>query len=455
MLTERKVPSGWLVVSGLALLLMVTTWLGGRSVDRQGEDARTPVVLAGIGGGDASNIAVTPLAGREIVVGQGGDAATISDALSMADDGDRIRVLPGLYTDTPIVVDKSVELIGDDFPVLDGEYREGIVLITAPGVTVHGFVLRNSGVSHVRDHAALRIENTSDCKIQNNRFEDNFFGIYLAKAHGCSVVGNSLRASGTREASSGNGIHLWDVREAVIDGNDIEGHRDGIYLEFAEGAIIRGNTASNNLRYGLHFMFSDDSAYENNVFSNNGAGVAVMYSRRVTMVGNRFEQNWGTAAYGLLLKDFQDARIENNQFSYNTTAILADGADRLVFTGNRFERNGWAIKVQASSQDNLFTENDFVDNTFDVVTNSRRSYNTFDRNYWSRYTGYDLDGDGVGDVPFRPVRLFSFIVETRPIAVILLRSFFVDILDLAERVLPVLTPEMLVDDNPLLTEVTR
>jgi hypothetical protein len=111
------------------------------------------------------------------------------------------------------------------------------------------------------------------------------------------------------------------------------------------------------------------------------------------------------------------------------------------------------VRVLGSSQDNHFTANDFVENTFDVTTNSRRSDNTFERNYWSAYRGYDLSGDGFGDVPHRPVRLFSYIVEGKPAALILLRSFFVDVLEVAERVLPVLTPEALVDPEPRMREV--
>jgi len=386
--------------------------------------------------------------GREIVVGVNAEVATITQALEMASDGDRIRVLPGIYTDAPITIDRSIELIGEGLPVLDGEGREGIITVTAPNVVVRGFELRNTGVSHVRDHAAIKIDQVGGCLIEGNRLADTFFGIYLARATDCVVRGNELRASGKSETSSGNGIHLWDVKDAVVEGNRIEGHRDGIYLEFAKGATIRGNVSTRNLRYGLHFMFSDDSVYENNTFKENAAGVAVMYSRHVAMTGNRFEDNWGTSAYGLLLKEVADSEISHNLFRQNTTAILSDGTDRLVFRGNRVERNGWAVKIQASSQDNLFTENDFVENTFDVVTNSRRSFNTFDGNFWSRYGGYDLAGDGVGDIPYRPVRLFSFIVETQPTAIILLRSFFVDLLDVAERVLPVLTPEALVDENP-------
>jgi nitrous oxidase accessory protein len=394
-----------------------------------------------------------PSARAEIRVGPGGDAATLAEGLAMAGEGDRVVLLPGVYRESPVVVDRPVELVGEGFPVVDGEGTGTVMLVTAPGVTIRGLVLRGAGRSHVRDHAAVLVENAPGCIVEGNRLEDNFFGVYLARSSGCVVRGNLIRSDATRESDSGNGIHLWDVRDALIEGNRISGHRDGIYLEFARGATIRENESADNVRYGLHFMFSDESLYEGNTFRRNGAGVAVMYSRNVAMVGNRFEDNWGPASYGLLLKEVQDSRIEENLFRRNTVAIYSEGSDRLAFRRNRVERNGWAVKIQASSQENLFTANDFIENTFDVITNSRRSFNTFDGNYWSRYDGYDLTGDGVGDVPYRPVRLFSFVVDRRPVALILLRSFFVDLLEVAERVLPVLTPETLVDENPRMREV--
>jgi nitrous oxidase accessory protein len=424
-----------------------------------GDTAPVPVVGAslsdyGPAGGPATEAPRFAASGRELVVGPAGDFATLTAALEAAADGDRIRVIGGTHTDVPLTIETRVELVGEGRPVLDGQGREGILTITAPGAVVRGFELRDTGSSHVRDYAAIRVDRASGVHVEDNRILNSFFAIYLARANEAVVTGNEIRGQARTEASSGNGIHLWDVHDAVVERNTITGHRDGVYLEFAKGARIRHNASRDNLRYGLHFMFSDDSVYERNTFAANGAGVAVMYSRHVIMTGNRFEDNWGTAAYGLLLKDVQDSQIERNLFRQNTTAIYSEGTDRLTFRHNRVERNGWAVKVQANSQDNTFTENSFVDNTFDVVTNSRRNYNTFDRNYWSRYAGYDLTGDGLGDIPYRPVRLFSFIVENEPIAIILLRSFFVDLLDMAERVLPVLTPETLVDANPLMNEVS-
>jgi nitrous oxidase accessory protein len=390
---------------------------------------------------------------REIVVGSGQALTTIGQALDTARDGDRIRVLPGVYREQNLQISASITLEGEGWPEIDAGGRHTILAVTADSVTIRGFHLRGVGMSQVRDNSAILVEGGRHCVIENNRLTGTHFGIYLARAEGCRIRNNRITGTAEREAVAGNGIHLWNVASVTVEGNVITGHRDGIYLEFAKGAVIRDNESQDNLRYGLHFMFSDDSRYERNTFARNGAGVAVMYSTNVQMTGNLFEDNWGTSAYGLLIKDVRDSTIEENTFRGNTTAIFSEGADRLVFRRNRVIRNGWAVKILASSQDNLFTENDFIENSFDVITNSRRNFNTFRGNHWSRYDGYDLTGDGVGDVPYRPVRLFSFVVEQSPAAIVLLRSLFVELLELAERVLPILTPETLVDDEPRMREV--
>jgi nitrous oxidase accessory protein len=198
----------------------------------------------------------------------------------------------------------------------------------------------------------------------------------------------------------------------------------------------------------MHFMYSDGCRYEHNAFRENSSGVAVMYTRGVVMTDNRFEGNWGSAAYGLLLKEIYDAHLTANRFAKNTTALVADGATRLVADSNAFEDNGWAVRLLASTQDASFTRNTFVGNTFDVSSNSRQTTSSFRGNYWDAYRGYDLNRDGVGDVPFRPVRLFSLLVERNEPTLILLRSPIVGVLDVAERVLPSLTPEMLSDPRP-------
>lgn len=391
---------------------------------------------------------------REIVVGPGEQIRTITDAVRQARAGDRIRVLPGVYREGTIVIDRRIELVGDGYPRIDGAGEAGHLLkVTADSVLIRGLHLTGTGISYVRDHAAIEFDGVHGCVAEDNRLTDNFFGIYLAKATGCRIARNVIMASGTRESSSGNGIHLWSSADITIEGNTIRGQRDGIYLEHVQGATIRGNTSEDNLRYGLHFMFSNENSYTGNEFRRNGAGVAVMYARGVIIEGNTFEDNWGPTSYGLLVKEISDSRIEGNRFIGNTVALSSEGSQRVHVANNLFLRNGWAARVMANSQENRFTANDFIENSFDVTTNSRRNFNVFEGNYWSRYTGYDLNGDGFGDVPFRPVRLFSMLVERTPVALVLLRSVFVDLLDIAERVAPILTPETLVDQRPRMQEV--
>jgi nitrous oxidase accessory protein len=195
-------------------------------------------------------------------------------------------------------------------------------------------------------------------------------------------------------------------------------------------------------------MFSDSCEYRENTFENNGAGVAVMYTKNVLMEKNIFKHNWGAATYGILLKDITDSDIINNHFEENSTALYIEGCNRIQIKYNNFIKNGWSIKLMANSMGNSIIDNNFISNSFDISTNSRQNFNTFENNYWSEYSGYDLDKDGFGDIPFRPVSMFSIIVESQPTALILLHSIFIKILDIAEKVIPALTPNTLIDPKP-------
>ncbi|CAN0573545.1 unnamed protein product, partial [Laminaria digitata] len=233
-----------------------------------------------------------------------------------------------------------------------------------------------------------------------------------------------------------------------ISRNEVQGMRDGIYLEFVDGSFISDNYSHDNVRYGLHFMFSNHDEYRNNTFEKNGAGVAVMFSKWIKMIGNTFIQNWGSASYGLLLKEINDGEVVNNKFDRNTIAVYVDGSSRVNFTNNIFRQNGWALKVSGGCYANHFTSNDFVANSFGISYNSMLNDNTFNGNYWSDYSGYDLDRDGIGDVPYRPVKLFSYLVNKTPETIVLMRSLFIDIINFSEKVSPVFTPDALVDHSP-------
>ena len=382
---------------------------------------------------------------RTIVVRAG---TSVAAAVREARAGDTIWLSAGVYREPTLVVDKRLVITGDAAAVIDGALATNILTVDADGVVIRGLHFRNVSTSHVEDRAAIRVGEVRNCLIERNVIENAFFGIYIAGSTGCRISDNVLRARRATEDSSGNGIHLWTAQNVEVARNRIEGHRDGIYLEFTRDSRVADNISTRNVRYGLHFMYSDDCRYERNVFDANGAGVAVMYTKRVAMTGNRFENSWGSAAYGLLLKEVYDATLVANAFRNNTAGLVADGASRLVARDNQFERNGWGVRLLASTDGADFTDNAFAGNTFDVATNSRQSNARFVGNYWDEYRGYDLDRDGRGDLPHHPVRLFSMIVVANEPSLVLLRSPIQTVLDAAERALPTLTPAMLADASP-------
>ena len=387
-------------------------------------------------------------AAAQLVVSPAGPYTDLAAAVRAARPGERITVRPGTYRTQDVVVDRAVEIAGEGAPVLDAGGEHQVLVVRADGVTVRGLVFRNVHTSFISDRAALVFDSVGACVAEDNRFEGTFFGIYLARSRDCRVARNTFRGSFRDEANSGNAIHLWGTVRTTVTGNDITGHRDGIYLEFARHVTVAGNRSHRNLRYGLHFMFSDSCAYDRNRFEGNGAGVAVMYTRHVRMTGNDFLDNWGPTAYGLLLKDINDSHVEGNRFAGNTTGLHLEGSNRVRVAGNVFERNGWAVRLLGNSEDGRLEGNRFTANTFDMTTNSASARAMLLGNEWDAYRGHDLDGDGWGDVPHQPVRLFAILVQDNEPALILLRSVFVDLLEVAERVLPVLAPRGLVDERP-------
>lgn len=387
---------------------------------------------------------------KVIVVDASGTIRTIHQGIAQAFPGDTVWIRKGLYREPEIIVEKSILIIGEGYPVLDGEGKRSILTIASDGVLVKGLRIIHCGFAGMQDIAGIRIIDAERVSIIGNQLEDNFFGIHISNSANCIVQGNTIHSGSYIEQRSGNGIHLWKCNRMQILDNKISGHRDGIYFEFVTGSLIRNNFSFGNLRYGLHFMFSNGDTYEHNTFQKNGAGVAVMYTEHVTMRHNIFKNNQGESSYGLLLKDIRDSQIEDNTFSENTIGIHMEGTSRSVFRRNTFRENGWAIRLQASCDADTFRFNNFLKNTFDISTNSNLVLNYLSHNYWDKYEGYDLNKDHIGDVPFHPVSLFAMVVEQMPYAMMLWRSFAVALLDKAEKMIPSLTPELLRDDQPLM-----
>lgn len=388
------------------------------------------------------------LQSKTIEVGKNKVIKSIKKAIDLANPGDTILIYKGVYREGNIVINKRIVLQGKDFPILDGQRKYEVVSIKADSVVVSGFKVIDSGYGSLNDPCGIKIYDKIGVIVKNNILENNFFGIYAQKGSSCIIENNTIKAHQTEEQRIGNGIHCWKSDSMKIIGNKISGHRDGIYFEFVSNSIIWRNISKGNIRYGLHFMFSNDDSYISNVFKNNGAGVAVMFTKNVKMFNNYFEENWGDAAYGLLLKEIADSYIIGNKFIRNTSGIYMEGTSRVMLNHNIFKDNGWGMKIQASCMDNEISFNNFLANTFDISTNGSLVLNHFNSNYWDKYEGYDLNKDGIGDVPFHPLSLFAVLTENNPSAMLLFRSFMITLLDKSEKVLPSITPDNFIDETP-------
>lgn len=389
--------------------------------------------------------------GKTLPVGKGKAYSTIESAISASKPFDTILVFPQVYSEGKTLVIKHplyLKASEKSTVVLDGNEKYGLLLIQSDSVTIDGFVLKNVGTSYVEDRAAIMLEKSKGSKIINNSLQNTFFGIYFKKSSNCEVSGNTIEGKAVKEFSSANAIHLWYCQKMKIAQNIVRGHRDGIYLEFVDSSLIENNLSENNLRYGLHFMFSNNDVYLHNTFKNNGSGVAVMFSHFIDMIENHFIENMGTASYGLLLKEIYDGNIVRNEFRENTIGLYGEGANRLNVLYNTFKNNGWAMKILGSSMDNEFIRNNYFGNSFNLSTNANKNQNTYSLNYWDDYSGYDIDKNGIGDVPYRPVGIFSYLVTKIDASMILMRSPIIEILNYAENIAPALTPTNLTDPEP-------
>ncbi|MBM9502080.1 nitrous oxide reductase family maturation protein NosD [Leptospira sp. 201903071] len=373
---------------------------------------------------------------------------SIQKAIDSASPGDKIRIETGLYEESSIIVNKPVAIEGSSDAVIDGKKNKHVIDVQSNQVTIKNLKIRGSEISDTKEFAGVHAEKVQGCLFENLVFEDNTYALYLAEVDGCSLLNNRSNGNAENEVSGGNGIHLWSSKNVRIEGNKLERHRDGIYLEFSSNLKIEKNISKNNIRYGMHFMFSSDNDFRKNRFEQNSAGVAVMYSKNILIEDNVFANNWGESSYGLLLKEISDSILVKNTFQNNTIAIFADGSNRNYFTYNEIINNGWGIRVLGNSDRNIFAKNDFKENVFDISTNTKKTTNTFQENYWDGYKGYDLNRDRYGDVSHKPIHFFGYWVAVYPFLMVLYQSPVVIFLQGIENAFPIVTPIDFEDPRP-------
>lgn len=396
-------------------------------------------------------LAVFSVRGDVLTVGNAGTFRTIGSAVSSAHSGDQILVAAGVYNEN-VVLDKSLTLTGVDRPTIRGLGRGSVITVTADNCVIRGFKVEHSGGDLQAEDAGILLRSNGNT-VEDNDLSDILFGIYLYQSAGDLIRGN--RVEGRAELESGErgaGLHLWNSDGNRLENNVIVRTRDGMYIQSSPNNTIRGNRVS-DLRYGLHYMSSDNNTFEDNIFFDNIAGAAIMYSQNIKLRRNAFVHNRGFSSFGILLQDCRDCVAEDNLIANNATGVFLEATRNSLFRRNTIADNDTALQIFSSSADNVFTENNFIDNLSPLSLVGRGGSVAWQAagvgNYWSDYDGYDMDADSYGDVPHKIQNVFEYLIGNFPRVQIYLNSPAAQSIVMAEKSFPILKGSNEMDQKPL------
>jgi len=343
-------------------------------------------------------VATTPASAAVHTVEAG---QSISAVLDRAQPGDTIRLGPGDYNES-LVIDVAVTLEGRGAARILGGYEGTVVHVTAPGAVLDGLEIAESGPHLTKDMAAVLVE-ADGVTVRNCSIRKSLHGIYVKGGSHARILDNTVEGRlDLIESDRGNGIHLWNSHHNSVIGNEIFNARDGIYFSFANDTRIENNHI-HNVRYGLHYMYSNDNSFTDNLFERNVAGAALMYSENILFARNTFARCRGFRAYGILLQSMDNVTSRENLILDNSRGIFMNNTNDSLFQDNDIVDNDLAIQLNGGGEGNRFAGNNFLGNLTELlldVSDLETAWADDDGgNHWSSYRGYDLDRDGIGDVP--------------------------------------------------------
>lgn len=420
------------------------------------------------------------------------DAATLTAApgqplqavLDGARAGDIVELSPGEYHGS-IRIDRPLQLIGGRDVVLDGDGADSVVTVSAPEVTIRGVTIRGSGRDLQAMNSGIFLQKSAErATIEDNRLVGNLFGVYVHGARGSRVVRNEIEGlRGGRLSETGNGVSLWNAPDVTIADNTFRYGRDGIFSISSSKDRFVGNRFE-QVRFAIHYMYTNDSEVSGNVSIGNHVGYAIMYSNRLVIRGNSSDRD---RDYGLLFNYANYAQIENNRVTGGPLnpvmqktedaptdergmlpqpkreSNLRTGPEKCVFIyntnhnkfrNNWFERCAIGVHFTAGSEGNEITGNSFVSNANQVkyVGTRHLDWSIGGRgNYWSDNPAFDLNGDGIADTAYRPNDLIDRVLWTAPAAKVLINSPAVQVIRWAQAQFPALLPGGVVDSHPLVS----
>lgn len=403
--------------------------------------------------------------------------------LDRAQDGDVIELAPGEYKGA-IRIERRVVLSGKPGAVLDGGGTGNVITVTAPDVTIRGVTIRGSGRDLEKMDSGVFLEKTAQrALVENNRLEGNLYGVYVHGATGSRVQRNIIEGmQHGRRNERGNGVSVWNAPDVVIDDNSFRYGRDGIFtIASRKDRFI--NNRFEQVRFAVHYMYTNDSEVSGNISVGNHVGYAIMYSNRLIIRNNISDRD---RDYGMLFNYANYAQIEGNWVNGGSLDNVAGSRDEAPadergmlpepkaeaglrsgpakcvfiyntnhnkFRNNWFERCGIGVHFTAGSEGNEITGNAFVGNRNQVKYVGTRDLDWSKGgrgNYWSDNPAFDLNGDGIADTAYRPNDLVDRVLWTAPSAKVLINSPAVQVLRWAQAQFPALYPGGVVDTHPLI-----
>jgi nitrous oxidase accessory protein len=424
----------------LALLLLAApSWAGEHT-------APTPAAVPAL----AKIIPVGPAQQRRLSAG--GDLQGTVDALP---SGSHLVLATGTHHG-PVVLDRMIEISGEPGAVIDGGGVGSVVVITAPDVWLHDVRVTGGGFLSDRDDSGVVI-GADRFRVQRVVVDHAYLGVDVRRATGgaiedCTITGDATRPFGLR----GDGIRLWEAEATVVTGNHLSHVRD-LVVWYSDGNRIEDNEVRDS-RYGTHLMHSSDNVIRANTYLNDVVGVFVMYSGKVTIDGNQITGARGEAGVGLGFKESDDVTVRNNQIVGDTTGLYLDTTPHqrgavALFEHNLIAANQVGARFHGVSTGARFTANDFTSNRLTASVDGRVSTDliAFEGNHWSEYAGYDLDGDGFGDLPYEAREITGRLVERHPDLAWFAGTPAEGLIEWLAAAFPMFAPEpILVDQRPMM-----
>jgi nitrous oxidase accessory protein len=374
----------------------------------------------------------------------------ITPILSHVAPGDTVSLAPGVYSEN-LVIEVPIVLTGEDYPQILGGYEGVVIRVNAAGTVIDGLRIGEAGTRLIEDMACVLVESDS-VTIRNNIIDESLHGIYVKGGNWIVIQDNQIEGRlDLIEEDRGNGIHLWNSRHGRIEHNEIFNARDGIYFSFADSTLITRNHIQ-NVRYGLHYMYSNYNLFTDNTFTENVAGAALMYSHHIGFNRNIFARCRGFRAYGILFQSMDDTWAEHNLIMDNSRGIFLNNSSGNMLLNNDVVDNDVAIQMNGGGDANILVGNNFIHNLTELLLDigeiEIQWTDSTGGNFWTGYDGYDLDGDGIGDIPYTIQNVFQVLENKCPEVRYYLFSPAAEILEVAEKSLPILQLGKSRDDAP-------